>query len=362
MSMPFQPQPCEGVEIPEPPTPCCSPAIASAGLCLSDGTPIAVLAVSPCVECGAAATAPAVSGWLNLTTGAYTPGNPPAGVEACSGDPQQFQVGQWCDLDAEGEVIAPVLVEYEYDDDGQLIGVRTVTPGGDPYVVVGTLGLCPQAVGDAEYKVLCDRLGDGTTVQFLRAYTPNGDGTSSYDDTDLEGAPYTVQGTAEACGGCVPQLVERCGCDDADNDGLGEVGYVELWSVDPCGDAAPTLVGTWIDGDFEQPYTPVNPVDCIGDDTPDGGDEVTLFAQHLNVTPGAPWTPAAVTVGRTLTAVTYTVITGTATVADSNGTAVSAIPAGFSATWGNDRERAVTPPSSIAADVGGRVIVHWTEA
>ncbi|MFE4796232.1 hypothetical protein ACFRFL_14215 [Streptomyces sp. NPDC056708] len=200
--MAVEPIPCAAPE-PEPPTPsCCSPGIASTGLCLADGTPISVLAVSACGDCGADAAAPEVSGWLNLLTGAYTEGAPPPGTEACAGQPQQFQVGQWCDLDADGEVIAPVLVEYKYDDNGQLTGVRTLTPGGDPYTVVGTLGICPGAVDDIEYLILCDTLPDGTVVEFLRGLTPNGDGTSTAYDVTLDGTTaYTPVGRVGTCGG-----------------------------------------------------------------------------------------------------------------------------------------------------------------
>lgn len=198
--MPFQPQPCDISTSGD--ASCCSPAIATTGLCLADSTPIAVLAVSACADCGAAAAAPTVSGWLNLLSGVFTAGPPPAGTEACLGQPQQFQTAQWCDLDAAGEVLAPVLVEYEYDDAGALIGVRTLTPGGQPYTVAGTLGLCPGPVSDVEYTVLCDVQTDGTVTRFLRAYAPNGDGTSTYSDTDFEGAAYTVQGTAGACADC----------------------------------------------------------------------------------------------------------------------------------------------------------------
>ncbi|MCX4550602.1 hypothetical protein [Streptomyces sp. NBC_01500] len=200
--MPVEPIPCAAPE-PEPPTPpCCSPGIASTGLCLADGTPISVLAVSACGECGADAAAPEVTGWLNLLTGAFTAGSPPAGTEACAGQPAQFEVGQWCDLDADGEVIAPVLVEYEYDDNGQLTGVRTLTPGGDPYTAVGTLGICPGAIDDVEYLLLCDTGSDGSVTEFLRQLTPNGDGTSTTRDTLLDGTTaYTPVGRVGACAG-----------------------------------------------------------------------------------------------------------------------------------------------------------------
>ncbi|MFD4314992.1 hypothetical protein [Streptomyces sp. NPDC058548] len=204
--MPVEPIPCD-VPV-EPPTPCCSPGVASTGLCLADGTPIAVLAVTACVDCGTATAAPEVSGWLNLLTGTYAAGPPPAGTEACAGQPAQFEVGQWCDIDAQGKVIAPVLVEYEYDDDGQLIGVRTLTPAGQPYTVAGTLGICPGPVDDVEYVILCDTAADGTVTQFLRALTPNGDDTSTARDTLLDGVtPFVPVGEV---GVCAPAPCRHC--------------------------------------------------------------------------------------------------------------------------------------------------------
>ncbi|WP_439082066.1 hypothetical protein [Streptomyces sp. WL006] len=177
-------------------------------MCLADGTPVAVLTVTVCGECGADAVAPEVAGWLNLLTGQFTAGSPPVGTRACAGQPQQFEVGQWCDLDAEGAPIAPVLVEYEYDDDGRLVGVRMLTPGGDPYTVTGTLGICPGPVSDVEYLVLCDVQQDGTVVEFLRALASNGDDTSTARDTTLDGsAPYTPTG---AVGVCQPTESRHC--------------------------------------------------------------------------------------------------------------------------------------------------------
>lgn len=265
MSTPFQPLPCpadDPVVIPEP---CCSPGIASTGLCLGDGTPIAVMSVSACAECGGAAAAPTVSGWINLLTGAYTAGPPPAGSEPCLGQPQQFEVGQWCDLDGAGEVIAPVLVEYEYDDQGQLVGVRTLTPGGDPYAVVGTLGLCPQAVGEPQYVEMCDVQPDGSIVRFLRGFTPNGDGTANPDDIDVDGNTYTPTGTVGACEPCASSVQTTRLCDlnpDVEPDDQGRrcaTPFLRHMVYDCAGELVATH-DTEIDG--VTPYTPVQVVDC----------------------------------------------------------------------------------------------------
>lgn len=88
-----------------------------------------------------------------------------------------------------------------------------------------------------------------------------------------------------------------------------------------------------------------------------------ISADHFNALPGTPWTPAAIPAGRRLTSVTYTVLSGTATVVDAVGaTSIAAIPAGYTATWSvaNDLET-LTPPVSITS-VGGSVIVLMTTA
>ncbi|GGZ23321.1 hypothetical protein GCM10010387_15560 [Streptomyces inusitatus] len=87
---------------------------------------------------------------------------------------------------------------------------------------------------------------------------------------------------------------------------------------------------------------------------------VAVTAQHKDVTAGTSWTPADA--GGTVTALTYTVLAGTATVTDQNGTAVSALPTGLTVSWENNEEGTLSPPQSVTADVGSRVLVHWTVA
>ncbi|MFJ3274016.1 hypothetical protein [Streptomyces sp. NPDC086776] len=276
---------------------CASPTtpIATTGLCLPDGTPIAVVA-----ERGCAGTV-AQTGWLNLATGAYTTGVPPTGAAAC-GDTRSIQVsGVFCDVAADGiSILGLVLVEYHYDDTGAIESVRLVDAStGATYALQGTLTICPSGGDDespGEPTVVrqivercgCDDTdGDGLAdVRYVELWSVDTTGASAaflvgtYVDGDFD-QPYvpiapvdcaTADGPGDESPGeppCARQIVERCGCDDPDGDGIGEVFYTELWAVDPCGGAAPALLGAWVDGDFDQPYTPVVPVDCM----PAGGDE-----------------------------------------------------------------------------------------
>lgn len=61
------------------------------------------------------------------------------------------------------------------------------------------------------------------------------------------------------------QLAETsCGCDDVNGDGSVIERYVLLYAVDVATPGTPpVLVGTFVDYDLSQPYTPVNPVDCL---------------------------------------------------------------------------------------------------
>lgn len=200
MSM-IDPQPCPPSDGPEVDS-CAAPSLAASGLCLSDGTPVAVLFGQDPITCGEDPGDPEAIGWVDLLTGSFTAGAVPAGAKSC-GESRDFELGQWCDLDDDGEVIASVLVEYEYDEDtGAVVGTRILTPAGDPYTIVGTLGSCPTRLGpDFEIEVLCDVDDDGVGVPFLRRYRFDGVTEAvTTVDTELDGvSDYAIVGTAGIC-------------------------------------------------------------------------------------------------------------------------------------------------------------------
>lgn len=104
-----------------------------------------------------------------------------------------------CDVNAAGEVVGTALVEAVYDDAGVRTGTRLVNVlDGTVYVPVGTVqpcreGCCPEPV------VLCDVQPDGSSVQFIRAYTGDETGAVEAADTTLDGAPYAPTGTVGSC-------------------------------------------------------------------------------------------------------------------------------------------------------------------
>lgn len=217
---------------------------------------------------------------------------------------------------------------------------------------VYTQGACAATAGDArdvEVLVLCDNNGP-----FLRRTVFNAaDGSVvSTTDTTLAGAAYAVVGNV---GNCNADRETVCWTTTAGGTTIftGTIRHDDRLT----GPTTPgwalfnqnsTLVPATTPGlTFVQcsPSTVENPI--------------TVRSQHFNVVPGTPWTPAAA-VGSILS-VSYTVLSGTATVADHNGTSITLIPAGFAASWSVDEDQDVlTPPQSIAS-VGGRILVVWTE-
>lgn len=172
--------------------------VATTGLCLADSTPIAVTTERDCD--GQVIR----TGWLDLTTGAFSAGAPPAGTRAC-GETAAFDVsGAFCDVDpATGDVFAIVLVEIERGPDGDITGTQLINPvDGSPYTLQGELSTCPVGVQQPERDliVLCDVAADGTVTRFVRDFARDENGQIvGFSDYDLAGTPFAPSGTVEAC-------------------------------------------------------------------------------------------------------------------------------------------------------------------
>ncbi|MFF4733340.1 hypothetical protein ACFY3M_50715 [Streptomyces mirabilis] len=196
------------VPCPQPQRDCASPTepTATVGLCLADGTPIAVTVVR---DCAGTVTS---EGWLNLRTGAYSAGAPPVGTVAC-GSSQSVQVsGTFCDIDAAGDVVGLVLIEYNYAADGTIDSVRLVdATTGTTYTPTGTVTTCPAGVEQPEQDalILCDVQADGTSVPLVRDYRRDETGAIvGHSDYALDGTAYTPTGTVQQCAPDVPVDVE----------------------------------------------------------------------------------------------------------------------------------------------------------
>ncbi|MFE9319243.1 hypothetical protein ACFYNV_29790 [Streptomyces albidoflavus] len=180
---------------------------ATLGLCLADGTPIAVLVTRDC------SGAVAQDGWLNLTSGAYSSGEPPVGTMAC-GNPRSISTtGTFCDVDTvTGDVLGLVLIEYTYGAEGAVTAVRLVdATTGTTYVPQGEVTTCPAGVAQPEQDLLqlCDVAPDGTSTPFVRDYRRDENGAiTGHTDYLLDGAPYGPTGTVGRCAAAPCQSCE----------------------------------------------------------------------------------------------------------------------------------------------------------
>jgi hypothetical protein len=187
---------------------CASPTTptTSVGLCLADGTPIAVTIVR---DCTGTVTS---EGWLNLVTGAWTAGAVPTGTVACGESRSISLAGTFCDIDTAGDVVGLVLVEYHYDDTGAIASVRLVDAvTGTTYTPTGTVTTCPAGVEQPEQDalILCDVQADGTSVPLVRDYRRDETGAIvAHSDYALDGTAYTPTGTVQQCAPDVPVDVE----------------------------------------------------------------------------------------------------------------------------------------------------------
>ncbi|MEU5497973.1 hypothetical protein [Streptomyces griseofuscus] len=189
------------------------------------------------------------------------------------------------------------------------------------------------------------------------------DGTIYYLDEDGARQDAIPEGWHLApCGGeagssksCAKQVVERCGCDDTTGDGVGDVQYTELWAVDPCNGAAPTLLGTFLDGDLTQPYTPAAPVDCTA---------AELLPRPLSTGVRAVTGTAAQNIASSfpgVQSVSLTVLAGAVNVTMSDGAAVP-VPAGVTMTWSvaQDSDTALAAASFAGATAAASYLLNWT--
>ncbi|MFF5655206.1 hypothetical protein [[Kitasatospora] papulosa] len=180
--------------------PCAEPTTPAAalGLCLADGTPIAVVITR---DCDGTVTQ---NGWLNLTSGAWSAGDPPVGTMAC-GNPRSISTtGTFCDVDpGTGDVLGLVLIEYTYGPDGAVASVRLVdATTGQTYTPQGEVTTCPAGVEQPERDVvqLCDTATDGALTPFIRDYGRDESGAIvGHTDYALDGTPYAPAGTVGLC-------------------------------------------------------------------------------------------------------------------------------------------------------------------
>lgn len=139
----------------------------------------------------------------NFELDGVTPYTPVGTITSCAsgGTVSGSDVEQRLFCDDNAGVITPYLVVYEYDETGAIVGTTTVELDGvTPYVPTGITRICAGEDGDVEIVQLCD-----DTTPFLRHIVYDNTGAVlGSSDTELDGStPYVVTGTIGIC----PQTV-----------------------------------------------------------------------------------------------------------------------------------------------------------
>ncbi|WP_327385067.1 hypothetical protein [Streptomyces sp. NBC_01207] len=238
------------------------------------------------------------------------------------------------------------LRAYKYDaETGAVVAVvNTTLDGITAFAPVGAVGLCTTPVlTDLDFaeEILCSTTA-GVTTPFIRRFTFNSQtgAVTATTNLTLAGGPF-VPGTVDVCSNCCP-VVAGNGCS---NTGSGF--YTAIRATNGTISLIDSVTGVAITG--------ANVIPCPSDNT-----VRTLTAQaRLVGDADAPWTPGADVVG-TLTSVTMTVLSGTATLTDQNGTVSAGLPAGLTLTWGAEDDNQLSGPTSIDA-IGGSTVVNWTQ-
>lgn len=110
---------------------CCP--IPFTGFCLEDGTPIAII-----IEDGVQ------TGWIDITTGVFTPGAPPAGTGLCSSDPVSGVVDiRFLDCDTDSITVCQGTIPWSVEVSGTVPITGSYTPSDNqvnPTDLVGTEG------------------------------------------------------------------------------------------------------------------------------------------------------------------------------------------------------------------------------
>ncbi|QBZ73503.1 hypothetical protein SEA_MISCHIEF19_18 [Streptomyces phage Mischief19] len=424
--------------------------IATTGLCLGDGTPIAVV-----TRRDHAAGTIITDGWVNLLTGTFSAGAPPVGTTACGSSRSIELSGVLCDVSGGTTVNGLVLVEYHYAADGSIESTRLVNATtGATYVPVGTITVCPEGTSqpDRDMELLCDVAANGTVtpfirdyqrnstgaitgstsytlggaayaptgtvgscsakdsetfilcdsaavpVRFLRTYTYKADGSvAAFTDSTFAGAAFTPTGAVGTCATTTTpetdvqqeilcdangtQFIRRWLFNSATgavtstvNLTLAGAAFTPVGAVGLCSNCCPVVVGEGCTNTGSGRYVATRAAngtitlqDSVTGATvtqaqiiacPD--QPVTVVAEGRIVADAdTPWSPGNDVIGR-LTSVTLTVLSGTANVVDGNGTALTGLPAGYTASWDTqDDHNTLTGPTSIDA-VGGSTVVVWT--
>jgi hypothetical protein len=200
-------------------------------LCLASGDPVVVYTVEA-VDCSSGGCqsptgAPvAIHGWLNLLSGVFTLGAPPAGTKACGEATDVEIVNKLCVFDSAGLVVGSAYTEVNYDETGAtaptytLVGIDNNGVMSRPLTLgVGqTLGTCDSSAHKFEQLVhYCEPVsgGSGVCVEALAHYTRSSSDVISlnkislFDGTDVTSTATTYGISSGSCVGVTCQYVQQ---------------------------------------------------------------------------------------------------------------------------------------------------------
>lgn len=259
------------------------------------------------------------------------------GAAAPAGSTQDSEVLVLCDATP-----TRFLRRINTDPTGTVVSVvNTTLDGTTAFAPVGAVGICTTPVAtdfDFAQLTLCDANG----TQFIRRHTFNSTTgvVTATTNVTLAGAAFAPVGTVGLCSDCCPAVIGS-GCT---NTGSGF--YTAIRAANGTISLIDSVSGAAV--------TAGQIVACPGDDTP-----VALRAQALQLTNAAPWTPAFVS--GTLTSLTVTGLAGLWNMTDSNGTALTGLPAGLTLTWTAEDNNSVVPPTDVTPQAGATAVAVWTE-
>lgn len=142
------------------------------------------------------------------TTTLFTPGPTHVGYEPC-GTENNHEIVVVCDLLASGSVV-PFIRRFTFTDDTLTSVTDTTLDGSTPYMVAGSVVVCPADVDD-EWQILCDVQANGEATPFIRRYRTDDQGVVTTVDQQLDGVTaYAVTGTVGTCAPTDTEAVVLC--------------------------------------------------------------------------------------------------------------------------------------------------------
>lgn len=236
------------------------------------------------------------------------------------------------------------LRRYNYDGaTGALVSiVNTTLDGSTAFAPVGAVGVCTTAIA-SDFDFLSTVLCDANGTQFIQRLTFNSatGAVTATTNTTLTGGAFAPVGAVALCSNCCPVVLGN-GCTN-----VGSGFYTAIRST--------TGTISLIDSVTGAAVLAANIVPCPSDNT-----VRTLTAQGRVLTNATPWTPGADVAG-TLTSLTVTGVNGLWDLVDSNGTALTGLPAGLSLTWSASDDNTLTGPTSVTPQAGASVVANWTQ-